>query len=348
MKQLFSYFQLLVYAGPTWPDIALMAVGFVTAAAAGVPFPLMGILFGQLVDDMNNSTCEEARGSPDIAELRAGVNDKVLKLVYISIASFVLIYVYVLSWSLVSQRLGHRLRDKYFQGILRQEPSFFDNRQAGEVSSRLNGDVQAVQAGTSEKVGIYIASISFFITAYVVAFIKDAQLAGMLVSLLPAFLLMGIVGGFYVQKFSGIMSDGIAAASSIASEALTHIAVVQAFGAEERLESKFAKDMMKAQQAGIKKAIAAAVQAGTMYFIAYSANALAFWQGSKKIADTIAGRGNSASIGQIYTVVFLLVDGEFRLIYPIGSRWLILWQRALFSARWHRCSHSLAARLRPF
>jgi hypothetical protein len=45
-----------------------------------------------------------------------------------------------------------------------------------------------------------------------------------------------------------------------------------------------------------------------LYFIAYSANALAFWQGSTQIADMVEGNGG-ASVGDIYTVILLLVDG---------------------------------------
>ncbi|TEA22709.1 ABC transporter 1 [Colletotrichum sidae] len=306
LETFFSFFRLLFYANPTWIDVTLFVVGSITAAAAGVPFPLMGILFGQLIDDMNGATCSNSTG--DSAAYMAAVNDKVLQLVYISLGSFVLIYCYTTSWSMLSQRLAQRLREKYFQSLLRQEAGFFDNRQAGEVSSRLNSDIQTIQTGTSEKVGIFIATISFFITAYVIGFIKYAKLAGMLVSLVPAFLIMSIVCGRFIQKWTATMSDGIAKASSIASEALSHVAVVQAFGAGPRLEAKFSSHMMQAQKEGIKKATAAATQAGLLYFLAYSANALAYWQGSKAISESVAGNGDGTSVGDIYTVVFLIVD----------------------------------------
>jgi ABC-type multidrug transport system fused ATPase/permease subunit len=309
--QLGSFFQLLVYANPTWVDILLLITGTISAAAAGVPFPLMGIIFGQLLDDLNSASCEiESNVDPDVVQ--SAVNDKVLKLVYIAIASFVLIYIYTVSWSIFSRRLEARLRNRYFKSLLRQDATFYDKRSAGELSSRLNADIQAVQSGTSEKVGICIACVSFFLTAYIVAFTRDAKLAGMLISLIPAFLLMAGIGSAYTQKFYTTMSTAIASASSIAQEALSHIAVVQAFGAGPRLEAKFASKMLTAQKEGVKKALAAAIQAGTLYFIAFSANALAFWQGSKRVVELIRSDGSSgSSVGEIYTVIFLLVDGKF-------------------------------------
>ncbi|CAG8981035.1 hypothetical protein HYALB_00008188 [Hymenoscyphus albidus] len=302
----FIFVRLLFY-GATWIDVALLIVGTISAIGAGIPFPLMAILFGQLVNDLNSATCEASTVGRS-SEYAAGINEKVLLLVYISIGAFGLTFLYIVSWNIRSQRLAQRLRENYFQSLLRLEQSFFDKRHAGEVSSRLNADIQAVQSGTCEKVGIFIASISFFATAYVVAFIKQSTLAGILISLVPAFLLVSYFGGKLFQRFSARMSDAMAAASSIASEALSHIAVVEAFGAGPRLEKKFASDMTIAREQGIKRGVVAASQAGMLYFIAYSANALAFWQGSTMIAKLVSGGEGGETVGSIYTVVFILVD----------------------------------------
>ncbi|WAO93068.1 Hypothetical protein NCS54_01059900 [Fusarium falciforme] len=308
-QSFFTYFQLLFYAKPSWIDIILLIVGTIAAIAAGAPFPLMGIIFGQVVNDLNKASCSSSdivgQQTPD--ELQDSINKKVLQITYIGIVSFALIYIYIVSWSLFSRRLEARLRDRYFMSILLQDATFFDERQAGEISSRLNSDIQAIQSGTSEKVGICMACISFFISSYVVAFIKNSTLAGILVSLVPAFLLLGGVGSFFTAKFASAMSERIASASSIASEVLSNIPVVQAFGAGPRLEAIFAERMKGARKQGTNKAFVAAVQAGMLYFIAYSANALSFWQGSKQVARTVEGKSD-ISVGDIYTVILLLVD----------------------------------------
>lgn len=297
-----------MYASPTWKDYLLLFVGTIAAAAGGVPFPLMGILFGQLVDDLNAESCD-ATPVADPAALQSEINHKILLLVYAAIASFVAIYVYLVVWSIFSRRLEARLRDRYFSALLHQDSRFFDQRSAGELATRLNADIQAIQSGTSEKVGICIACVAFFLTAYIIAFIKNTKLAAMLIALIPAFMGMASAGSYFTQKFTTRMSDAIASASSIAQETLSHIAVVQAFGMGKRLEGKFDSLMQVAKREGIKKAATTALQAGLLYFIAYAANALAFWQGSLQIAHSRSSDGN-VSVGQIYTVIFLLVDGK--------------------------------------
>ncbi|KAL8681982.1 MAG: hypothetical protein Q9186_001924 [Xanthomendoza sp. 1 TL-2023] len=257
--------------------------------AAGVPFPLLGVLFGELVDELNTASCAKSRDQ-DAGDLQASVNTKVILIV------------------LFGERLVRRMRKNYFRGLLRQEIAFFDNLPAGDVASCLTSDIETIRSGVSEKVGIVISSFSYLLGAYVVAFIKDAKLAGMLVSLVPAHIAMAAIGGRYVGKYTSRMSKQIGAATSIASECLSDVALVQAFGAGPRLEAKFAIKLHKAQRDGLKKAVAAATQFGFLFFIAYSANALAFWQGALTIAN---GSDSGVTAGAVYTVIFLLVDASF-------------------------------------
>lgn len=307
IKSFFGFVQLLFYADPSWLDKLLIFIGTIAAIASGVPAPLIGIVFGQLVDEINNATCGN-RSAPGTGSM-ASITPKIYLLVYIAIARFATVYVHLTCWNLTSQRLAQRVRDRYLRNLLRQDMAFFDNLQSGEVSSRLNGDVQAIESGSNEKVGVVLSCISFCITAYVVSFIKNAQLAGMMISLIPAFLLMATIGGFYVSKYSTKLGESFGSASAIASEALSHVGLVHALGADVRLEQKFEGHLAMARAYGIKKATVAAVQAGFLYFAAFSASALGYWQGSRKVADSLEGKG-SATIGEIYTVTFLLLDGK--------------------------------------
>ena len=230
-------------------------------------------------------------------------------IVYVGIAYFALIYIYTFCWNLSGERLAQRLREKYFGSILRQDATFFDNLPAGEVSSRITGEIGVIQQGTNEKVGIVINSVSFFIAAYVVAFIMEPKLAGMLVSLTPAYLIMALGGGYFVQKYFGQSMKSTGEASSVALEAFSNTTLVHAFSANARLEESFVNKLSPSLKAGVLKSVAMAVQAGLLYFIAFSANALAFWQGSRQIADAIQNDTSGVTVGAVFTVILILVDG---------------------------------------
>lgn len=106
------------------------------------------------------------------------------------------------------------------------------------------------------------------------------------------------------------MSDYAASAASIASEALNNIVVVHAFGANSRLERKFSKALKDSETEGLKKASATGIQAGVLYFVAYGANGLAFWQGSRQIAAAVRTESAGATVGSVFTVIFVLVEGQ--------------------------------------
>lgn len=302
-----------MYASPPPQDVALLVFGTITAIASGLPVPILGIIFGQLMDELNSATCEAPESTPATRdELRSSINNKVLTVVYIAIGNLALIYVYIVSWNLFGERLAQRTRQKYLKDMLSKDVAFFDNVSPGEVATNLDADINAIKQGTSQKVGVVINAMAFFAAAYIIAFIKNARLGGILVSLTPAFLLMSLVGGHFIAKYAGAMSTAVASASNVAFEALSNITIVQAFGADEKLAERFASILASAKRAGVRKAITASVQAGTLFFIAYSANATAYYVGSRQIADAVEN-GGGTTVGTIYTVIFILVDATIIL-----------------------------------
>ncbi|ROV91709.1 hypothetical protein VPNG_09943 [Cytospora leucostoma] len=300
---------------PTKADLCVLLAGILSAIGSGVPFPIIGIYFGELLNDFNQVECDLADSSTasDADSSSGDINSSILMIVYLAIAQFVLIYLYLLCWTLYGARLAERLRETYLRNLLRQEPSYFDKLPPGEVASRLSSDIQTIRSGTSEKVGICLASVSFFVTAYVVAFIKDSVLAAILLSLIPAYFIMSFVGSHYIEKYSGLMSDYAASASSIASEGLSNLVVVHAFGANARLEEKFSKALKASETEGMKKASAVGLQSGVMYFVAYSANGLAFWKGARQIAQSVSEGNGGATVGSTFTVIFVLIEATLLL-----------------------------------
>ncbi|KAI9038820.1 ABC transporter ATP-binding protein [Aspergillus affinis] len=292
-------------------DVFLIIAGVIFAIAGGVPFPLLGIVFGDLINDMNSTSCASSDNAS--GELSSSVNTKVLYVIYITIANFCFIYIHTSCWCTVSERLARRYRRRYFESIIKQEANFIESLPSGDIISRLVSDIEVVQSGTSEKVGLVITTISYFVASYVVAFIKVPQIAGMLISVVPCFMIMALVGGHYIKKYAGRIAENANAATSIASSSLSHLTLVHAFNANDRLESRFATYLSQSHKDALKKACTHAAQLGFLYFVAYSANALAFWEGAQMISRSVANDNNGVSVGAVYTVIFVLIDASFIL-----------------------------------
>ncbi|KAF5227220.1 hypothetical protein FANTH_14824, partial [Fusarium anthophilum] len=294
-RKFFAFIHLLFSLDYTKLDVLLIAAGTFFAIASGIPFPLLGIVFGQLINDLNTTTCSEAASAPN--DVTDRVRQKVLYVVYLTIANFCFIYIHCSCWSYASERIARRYRRRYFQSLVRQDTAYIEELPSGDVVSRLVRDIEVVQSGTSEKAGILISTVSYFVTSYIVAFTKAPKIAGMLVSVVPCYFLMSHVD----------------AATTIASSSLSHLPLVYAFSSGDRLIKLFSDHLLAARKDSLKKAGTHAVQLGLLYFIAYSSNALAFWAGSRQIAEAVESDQGGVSVGAVYTVIFVLIDASFIL-----------------------------------
>ncbi|KAF4996786.1 hypothetical protein FDECE_12302 [Fusarium decemcellulare] len=307
----FAFIRLLFSLDYTKLDVLLIASGTFFAIASGIPFPLLGIVFGELINDLNTTTCSEsATVSGDVTD---SVRRKVLYVIYITIANFCFIYIHCSCWSFASERIARRYRRRYFQSIVRQDTAYIEGLPSGDIISRLVRDIEVVQSGTSEKVGILISTVSYFVTSYVVAFIKAPKIAGMLVSVVPCYFLMSYVGGHFIKKYSNRVNGHVDSATTIASSSLSHLPLVYAFSSGDRLVKLFSDHLLGSRSDALKKAGTHAVQMGLLYFIAYSSNALAFWAGSRSIAESVESDQGGISVGAVYTVIFVLIDASFIL-----------------------------------
>ncbi|TQV91563.1 ABC multidrug transporter Mdr4 [Cordyceps javanica] len=305
----FSYLRLLVAVNPKFLDYVLLGLGVLASIASGAPFPIMSMIFGQLVDQLNSASCANSAQQP-VNSQESAIADKVLLTVYIAIANFILIYVATGCWTIFGERLVRRLRYAYLQSLLRQEVAFFETCPAGEVAARLDGDLTTIQGGVSEKVGIVITSISYFVTAYIVAFTLDAPLTGMLASVVPAFLLMAFFGGRFTKKYTGQVNKTLEPAIALASESIANMKLIKAFRASDRIQRIFETQLAVTKKPAVGKLLTAAIQVGLLYFIAFSANALAISQGGRQVADTIE-RGSGVTLGAVYTVMMSLIDASY-------------------------------------
>ena len=294
-------------------DWALITVGTVAAIAAGVPLPVIGVLFGKMLDQFNQQVCQAQSGMQDTDHFLDLVADHVIDIIAVAAANFALIWIYTSCWSAFGERVVRRLREAYVRSLLAQDMAFFDTLPPGAVNTHLSADLLAVQNGTSEKVGILLASLAYFVASYVVAFWMLPVLAAQLICLVPALLIISLVGAHLGSRFTARSSAELADATGLATEIMTHLRVVQAFEALKPLRVVYHGYLRRARKSGYYRALAAAVMLGCLFFVAYSANALAFHSGSRLVTDRMRDPNEdpSGTVGAVYTVIFLLLDASF-------------------------------------
>lgn len=277
-----------------WESRIILLGGVLLAIAAGIPLPLIGVIFGKIINNF----------PPSEDELRVRLG----QLMGVAVAFFVVTWGWSVCWGVVGERVSRRMRESLVERALGMEPAFFDT-ESPDLTGTLTEKTQTIQLGTSEKVGLFIASISYFVAAFTVGFTLNARLTGiMLASVIPAMGLIVYLGTKFVSKYSKEAATYVEEASAVAESALRAVQVVQAFGVSEELAQSHIKFLRSALRQGIKKSMAGAVMLGSVFFVAYAANGLAFWEGHRQRQ----GVGEQlAEAGTIYAVVFLILDASF-------------------------------------
>lgn len=113
-----------------------------------------------------------------------------------------------------------------------------------------------------------------------------------------------IFGTKAVSKLSKQAAVYTERAASVAESAIRGVQIVQAFGLFDQLSEEHVHHLRSALRVGVKKSMVGAIMLGSIYFVAYATNALAFWYGDRL-------RDGSAEAGTIYAVVFLILDASF-------------------------------------
>lgn len=286
-----SYFDLFRPIRST-KDRATLAAGVILAIAAGVPLPVIGYIFGKIINSF----------PPAEEELQ----QRLIELLGVAAGYFAVTTGYTIAWGLTGERISRRLREQLVERLLGLDQAFFDVHDP-DVTNLLTEKIETIQIGTSEKVGIFIQSMSYFVAAFVVGFILNAELTGILfAAIIPLMALIVIFGSSRIGKYSKKASEYAEHAARIAEGSIHAVKVVQAFGMADRLTAEHYRLLKLSARFALRKALSSAVMLGCVYFVAYAANALAFWEGSRLAAA--AGSGNA---GTIYAVVFLILDAAF-------------------------------------
>lgn len=65
----------------------------------------------------------------------------------------------------------YRLRSKFLQAILRQDVGWYDTKASNDFASRITEDLNKIQDGIGEKIGMFTFSMSSFLASMVNAFV---------------------------------------------------------------------------------------------------------------------------------------------------------------------------------
>lgn len=216
-------------------------------------------------------------------------------------------------FSVVSARLAlgtvTRLRRRLFAHLLELPALFFASQKAGDLSTRLTGDVGAIQYVLTSGLIALARAMLTLAGALVLMFRLNARLSLVVVLLIPATILLVRLFGTRLRRLSRRMFDGLGSISSHVQETVGGIATVKVHNSQSHEKLRFEALIGEYQRDGERRAwLSAALEAGIQ---------MALWIcliGVVVYGFVMAADGRASS-GQL--VAFLLL--AFRVAVPLAS-----------------------------
>ncbi|MBK8165328.1 MAG: ABC transporter ATP-binding protein [bacterium] len=281
------------------PALAVAGVLMLVSTAVSLAIPLVA---GRLVDAFGGQA--GAAGAPPGLDGRLLLWMGLLLLAQLA-GSFL--------FSVVSARLAlttvTRLRRRLYAHLLELPALFFSGQKAGDLSTRVTGDVGAIQYVLTGGLVSLVRAVLTLAGALVLMTRLNAQLALVVVLLIPATILLVRLFGTRLRRLSRRMYDSLGALSSHVQETVGGIATVKVHNAQGHEKARFEAMVEGYRRDGVHRAwLQAALEAGIQ---------MALWVclvGVVVYGFVLAARGKATG-GEL--VAFLLL--AFRVAMPLAS-----------------------------
>jgi ATP-binding cassette subfamily B protein len=195
------------------------------------------------------------------------------------------------------------LRNAVYSHVLKQSPAFFETTPTGEVISRLVADTTLVQTvvGSSLSMGLRNAVMGTGALAMLVWAHPTVMLQLVLTVVLVVW--PATLYGRRVRRLSRASQDRVADSSSIATEVLNAMSVVQSYTAETREAKRFAEATEQGFLTAIRRTRARSV---LVAFIIIANAAFLLWGLYQGTQAVLAGELSAGQLGQavLYVIIF--------------------------------------------
>jgi ABC-type multidrug transport system fused ATPase/permease subunit len=221
-------------------------------------------------------------------------------------------------------RVEWRMRELLYQAYLRYPRAFYDRHATGQVVSRATNDLYPIRYFIGWGMTQGIQSLMMIVGIAVVLFLVNVKLAAIALISMPAVFVLAFTFARKVMPISRHVQQLKADVTEAADEAVVGIEMVQAFGREDDVQSRFARKAEAVRDGVLRQArVEAAFLPGLLFLPTLSIAAVVFFGGRDVIGGTLT-----------YGEFFLFYQLLLQLVWPLEALgWILsLAQRATASA----------------
>ena len=265
--------ELWVYVRPWRTGFILASGALLVSMSFGLMFPwLVGHLLDAAIPSVKKVTTSGWRGD---------VNSVALALLCTLAVQAVLTYYSSCAFTRVGERAVVELRTRLYGHLIAMPMRFFGEHRVGELSSRLSNDLSLLQDTLVGVMPQAIRQSMLLCGGAVVIAVTSWKLSLVMVCSFPGLLLLAVLFGRRIRRFSRLAQDRLAATGTIVEETLQGIANVKAFTSEGFETRRYRSGLesfleISLQNARYRSALIAFIILGV-----FGSIVLVLWQGAR-------------------------------------------------------------------
>ncbi|KAK9096524.1 hypothetical protein Sjap_022021 [Stephania japonica] len=154
-------------------------------------------------------------------------------------------------------------------------------------------DATLVRSLLAERQSSIMQNISITVTAFAIGYKLCWRLALVVTVMFPILIAASIAEKEFIKGLGGDYSKAYSQAIAFASEAITNIYTVAAFGSEDMITKQFSSELRRSNKKALLRAHITAIGFGTSHCLAYFSYALGLWYSSKLIKNKESNFGDT-------------------------------------------------------
>ncbi|KAI3722358.1 hypothetical protein L2E82_33394 [Cichorium intybus] len=277
-------------------DMFLMALGFLGAVGDGIAMPVMFYFTSTIM----NSVGGFSSLSKDVFIDK--INKNAEYLCFLGIWKWMACFLEGYCWARTAERQASRLRSAYLKAVLRQEVAYFDLNvtSIAEIITSVSSDSLVIQEVISEKVPVFVMSISLFFGAYVVAFVLLWRLAIVALPFVVILVIPGLIYGRVLMSLSRKIRAEYNKAGTVAEQAISSVRTVYSFVCENKSLTEYSHALQGSVKLGLKQGLTKGIAIGSNG-VSYAVWSFLCWYGSKLVMYHGAKGGTVFAVGAVIT-----------------------------------------------
>lgn len=186
-------------------------------------------------------------------------------------------------FAVTSERLIHRLRDRAFRAILRQDVAFFDERKnsTGALTALLSVTTTNAAGLSGVILGTLVTLLVTLISASALGLAIGWKLSLVCISTIPILLSSGFLQFWMLARFKQRSRVAYTESTSFASEAISAIRTVASLTREAEILEQYKASLAGQRLASLKSVIKSSILYAGSQCLAFLPLALGFWYGGQ-------------------------------------------------------------------